>query len=204
MAKILNIHSSSPQLRLIRQVIDILNAGGVIVYPTDSGYALGCKLGNKKGIDTIRKIRVLDKHHHFTLMVESLSSIGEYARLDKPKFRLLKNILPGPYTFILRAVKDVPNRLLHPKKKTIGFRVSDNNIVRSLVTELAEPIMSVSLILDEVKFYDIDDIKEILFNKVDLIIDGGYCPIDPTTVINLADNNISILRKGAGDISFLS
>jgi tRNA threonylcarbamoyl adenosine modification protein (Sua5/YciO/YrdC/YwlC family) len=203
MAKLIAIHPQNPQPRLVAQVVDVLKSGGVIVYPTDSGYALGTSLGNKNGLEKIRQIRNLSKRHDFTLMMRDLSHIGEYAKLDNNAFRLLKKILPGAYTFILQGTKDVPKRLLHEKKKTIGVRISSHGVVQALLKELSEPLMSVSLILEGCEFYDIDDVRDAVDNKVDLIVDDGYCPPDPTTVINLSGDSIEIIRHGAGDTSLL-
>jgi tRNA threonylcarbamoyl adenosine modification protein (Sua5/YciO/YrdC/YwlC family) len=203
MAKLIAIHPQNPQPRLVAQVVDVLKSGGVIVYPTDSGYALGTSLGNKNGLEKIRQIRNLSKRHDFTLMMRDLSHIGEYAKLDNNAFRLLKKILPGAYTFILQGTKDVPKRLLHEKKKTIGVRISSHGVVQALLEELSEPLMSVSLILEGCEFYDIDDVRDAVDNKVDLIVDDGYCPPDPTTVINLSGDSIEIIRHGAGDTSLL-
>lgn len=203
MAKLVAIHPQNPQPRLVAQVVDVLKSGGVIVYPTDSGYALGTSLGNKNGLEKIRQIRNLSKRHDFTLMMRDLSHIGEYAKLDNNAFRLLKKILPGAYTFILQGTRDVPKRLLHEKKKTIGVRISSHGVVQALLEELDEPLMSVSLILEGCEFYDIDDVRDAVDNKVDLIIDDGYCPPDPTTVINLSGDGIEIIRHGAGDTSLL-
>ncbi|MDC9715187.1 MAG: L-threonylcarbamoyladenylate synthase [Gammaproteobacteria bacterium] len=199
MAQILAIHPKNPQQRLIKQVVDELNAGGVIAYPTDSGYALGTALGNKNGLERIRHIRSLSKRHDFTLMMRDLSHIGEYAKLDNNAFRLLKKILPGAYTFILQGTRDVPKRLLHPKKKTIGLRVSTHGVVQAILDALDAPLMSVSLILEGYDFYDINDVRKALENQVDMIIDDGYCPPEPTTVIDLSSGSIEIIRQGAGD-----
>jgi tRNA threonylcarbamoyl adenosine modification protein (Sua5/YciO/YrdC/YwlC family) len=203
MAKLIAIHPQNPQLRLISQVVDVLKSGGIIAYPTDSGYALGTMLGNKNGLDKIRQIRQLSKRHDFTLMMRDLSHIGEYAKLDNNAFRLLKKILPGAYTFILAGTRDVPKRLLHEKKKTIGVRVSSHGVVQALLEELGEPLMSVSLILEGFEFYDIDDVRGAIDHQVDLIIDDGYCPPEPTTVINLSGDDIEIIRHGAGDTSLI-
>lgn len=199
MAKLLEIHPKNPQHRLIKQVVEVLNSGGVIVYPTDSGYALGTALGNKNGLERIRCIRNLSKHHHFTLMMRNLAHIGEYAKLDNNTFRLLKKILPGAYTFILQGTRDVPNRLLHAKKKTIGLRVSNHGVVQALLDALNEPMMSVSLIIKDCEFFDIDDVRDVLEKQVDLIIDSGYCPLEPTTVIDLSLGGADVIRQGAGD-----
>lgn len=203
MAKLIKIHQQNPQQRLVKQVIDRLNSGAVIAYPTDSGYALGTALGNKNGLERIRKIRHLSKRHDFTLMMRDLSHISEYAKLDNNAFRLLKKILPGAYTFILEGARDVPKRLLHEKKKTIGLRISNHGVVQALLTQLDEPLMSVSLIIDGYEFYDIDDVRDAVESQVDVIIDDGYCPPEPTTVIDLSGGGIEIIRFGAGDTSFL-
>ncbi|SMN01028.1 Hypothetical YciO protein, TsaC/YrdC paralog [uncultured Candidatus Thioglobus sp.] len=203
MAKLIEIHPQNPQQRLVKQVVDTLNSKGVIVYPTDSGYALGTALGNKEGLERIRRIRNLSKRHDFTLMMRDLSHIGEYAKMDNNAFRLLKKILPGAYTFILEGTRDVPKRLLHTKKKTIGLRISEHGVVQAILEQLNEPLMSVSLILEGYEFYDIDDVCAVLENQVDVIVDGGYCPPEPTTVIDLSNGNIEIIRQGAGDTSML-
>ena len=203
MAKLFVIHPQDPQHRLVKQVVDELHKGSVIVYPTDSGYALGTALGNKNGLERIRQIRNLSKRHDFTLMMKDLAHIGEYAKLDNNAFRLLKKILPGAYTFILEGTRDVPKRLLHEKKKTIGLRISHHGVVQALLDELNEPMMSVSLILEGHEFYDIDDVRDAVESRVDVIIDDGYCPSKPTTVIDLSSGGIEIIRHGAGDTSLL-
>ena len=203
MAKLFEIHPLNPQLRLIKQVADELHKGAVIAYPTDSGYALGAALGNKNGLERIRQIRNLSKRHDFTLMMKDLAHIGEYAKLDNNAFRLLKKILPGAYTFILEGTRDVPKRLLHEKKKPIGLRISHHGVVQALLDELNEPMMSVSLILEGHEFYDIDDVRDAVESRVDVIIDDGYCPPEPTTVIDLSGGGIEIIRQGAGDTSLL-
>jgi len=203
MAKLFEIHPQDPQHRLVKQVVDELHKGSVIVYPTDSGYALGTALGNKTGLERIRQIRHLSKRHDFTLMMRDLAHIGEYAKLDNNAFRLLKKILPGSYTFILEGTRDVPKRLLHEKKKTIGLRISHHGVVQALLDELNEPMMSVSLILEGHEFYDIDDVRDAVESRVDVIIDDGYCPPEPTTVIDLSGDGVEIIRHGAGDTSLL-
>ena len=203
MAKLVEIHPQNPQQRLIDQVVRELNSGAVIVYPTDSGYALGTALGNKIGLERIRQIRSLSKRHDFTLMMRDLAHIGEYAKLDNNAFRLLKKILPGAYTFILEGTRDVPKRLLHEKKKTIGLRISHHGVVQALLTSLSKPMMSVSLILEGREFYDIDDVRDAVENQVDVIIDDGYCAPEPTTVIDLTSGSIEIIRQGAGDTSLI-
>ena len=203
MAKLFEIHPQDPQHRLVKQVVDELHKGAVIAYPTDSGYALGTALGNKNGLERIRQIRHLSKRHDFTLMMKDLAHIGEYAKLDNNAFRLLKKILPGAYTFILEGTRDVPKRLLHEKKKTIGLRISHHGVVQALLDELNEPMMSVSLILEGHEFYDIDDVRDAVESRVDVIIDDGYCPPEPTTVIDLSGDGVEIIRHGAGDTSLL-
>ena len=203
-AKLFEIHPQNPQHRLVKQVVDELHKGSVIVYPTDSGYALGTALGNKNGLERIRQIRHLSKRHDFTLMMKDLAHIGEYAKLDNNAFRLLKKILPGAYTFILEGTRDVPKRLLHEKKKTIGLRISHHGVVQALLDELNEPMMSVSLILEGHEFYDIDDVRDAVESRVDVIIDDGYCPPEPTTVIDLSGDEILILRKGAGSLDLIN
>ena len=203
MALILDIHQQNPQMRLINKVSEMIHKGGVIAYPTDSGYARGCALGNKNAMERIIKIRKLKRHHHFTLMLKDLSHVGEYAKLNNAGFRLLKKILPGAYTFILEGTKDIPNRLLNGNRKTIGVRVSSNLIVQSILADLAEPMMSVSLIMDGYEFYNGNDVKTVLSNSIDLIIDSGHCPPEPTSVIDISEDEIIILRRGAGSLEGL-
>ena len=198
MALVLNIHRVNPQKRLINKVTEIIQNGGVIAYPTDSGYALGCALGNKGAMERIVKIRQLKRHHHFTLMLKDLSHVGEFAKLNNSGFRLLKKILPGAYTFILEGAKDIPNRLLNGNRKTIGVRVSSNMIVQSILNDMEEPMMSVSLIIKGYEFYNVNDVKTVLSNSINLIIDSGHCPPEPTSVIDISKDEIIILREGAG------
>ncbi len=204
MSLVLNIHPENPQSRLIKQVIDVLDRGGIIAYPTDSGYALGCALGNKSAMERIIRIRQLKKHHHFTLMLKDLSHVGEYAKLNNSGFRLMKKILPGPYTFILEGVKDIPNRLLNGNRKTIGIRVSNNAIVQAILEDIVEPIMTVSLIIKGYEFYNCNDVKAVLNGSIDLVIDAGHCPPEPTTVIDISGDEVLILREGAGSLEFVS
>ena len=200
MALILEIHPLNPQMRLINKVIEVIEKGGVIAYPTDSGYALGCALGNKTAMERIVKIRKLKRHHHFTLMLKDLSHVGEYAKLNNSGFRLLKKILPGAYTFILEGAKDIPKRLLNGNRKTIGVRVSSNMIVQAILGGLEDPLMSVSLIMQGYEFYNGNDVKTVLSNSIDLIIDSGHCPPEPTSVIDISEDEILILREGAGSL----
>ena len=204
MSKVLSIHPENPQYRLIKEVVDLLENGGIIAYPTDSGYALGCALGNKNAMDQIINIRKLRKHHHFTLMMKDLSHIGEYAKLNNSGFRLLKKILPGAYTFILEGTKDIPNRLLNGKRKTIGIRVSSHPVVQSILENLMEPMMSVSLKIEGYEFYNSNDVKEVLHGSNALIIDSGHCPPEPTTIIDLSNDEVLVLRNGHGSLEFVT
>ncbi len=203
MSQFFQIHPDNPQSRLINQAVDILQGGGVIVYPTDSGYAIGCQLGNKKALETIRRIRKLDSNHNFTLVCRDLSELGTYARVDNTAYRLIKNHTPGPYTFILKATSEVPKRLMHPKRKTIGLRVPENNIALALLAGLNEPIMSVTMMLpgDDQPMTDPYDIRQTLEHELDLVIDGGYCGMEPTSVIDLVDDMPVVIREGQGDVS---
>lgn len=203
LAQFFSIHPENPQHRLIAQAVEIIRKGGLIAYPTDSAYALGCHIGDKFALDRIRALRQLDKHHNFTLMCRDLSELANYARVDNSAFRLIKNHTPGPYTFILNATSEVPRRLQHPKRKTLGLRVPNNNIALALLEELGEPIMSSSLILpgDTDPLTDPYDIRETLEHQLELVIDGGYCGMEPTSVIDLSGDEPEIIRKGCGDIS---
>jgi len=203
MSQFFYVHPDNPQGRLMKQAADIIKQGGVIVYPTDSGYALGCHLGDKKALERICRIRDIDKEHNFTLVCQDLSQISEYTRVDNTAYRLLKNNTPGAYTFIFKGSKEVPKRLLNPKKKTIGIRVPDNTISQALLTELAEPIMSTSLIMpgQEMAEYDPEQIRDLLEHQVDLIVNGGYLGEHPTTVIDFSNDSIEIIRVGEGDPS---
>lgn len=203
MSQFFQIHPDNPQLRLIRQAADIIRNGGVIVYPTDCGYSLGCHIGDKSALDRIRQIRRLDDKHNFTLVCKDLSEISTYARFDNRLYRLLKHHTPGPYTFIFSATSEVPRRLLHPKRKTIGIRIPENNIVQALLDELGEPIMSSSLILpnESMPMMDPYDIRDTLQHQLDLVIDGGYCGMEPTTVIKMDVDDMVVQRQGAGDAS---
>ncbi len=201
MSQFYQIHPDNPQARLIRHAADIIRQGGVVVYPTDSAYALGCQIGDKNALDRIRRIRKLDDRHNFTLVCRDLSEIATYAKVDNTAYRLLRHATPGPYTFILKATSEVPRRLMHAKRKTVGLRVPDNRIAAALLEDLGEPLMSVSLIMpgDELPLMDPYDIREILEHEVDLVIDGGYCGLEPSTVIDLVDDTPLVLRAGKGD-----
>lgn len=201
MSQFFQIHPDNPQARLIRQAADIVRAGGVVVYPTDSAYALGCQIGDKNALDRIRAIRKLDASHNFTLVCRDLSELASYARVDNSAYRLLKHHTPGAFTFILEATSEVPRRLKHPKRKTIGLRVPDNRISLALLEDLDEPLMSVTLIMpgDEYPLIDPYEIRETLEHEVDLVIDGGYCGMEPTTVLDLSQATPGLLRQGKGD-----
>ena len=204
MTKLIEIHNETPQPRLISQVVAKIRQGALVAYPTDSGYALGCHIGDKNALDRIRRIRNLDKSHNFTLVCRDLSELATYARVDNAAFRLIKNNTPGPYTFILRATGEVPNRLKHPKKKTIGIRVPETPITQALLDDLGEPLMSSSLILpqqEEGQILEPYEIHELLNGRVDVVIDGGYCGHEPTTVIDLTSGYPEVVREGAGDSS---
>lgn len=203
MSQFFQIHPDNPQPRLIKQAVDIIRRGGVLAYPTDSAYALGCQLGDKAALERIRRIRKLDDNHNFTLVCRDLSELGTYARVDNTAFRLIRNCTPGPYTFILKATDEVPRRLLHPKRRTIGLRVPDNHIAQALLEALGEPLMSVTLILpgDELPLTEPFEIRERLEHEVDLVIDGGASGAEPTTVIDLADDVPVVIRQGRGDSS---
>ena len=203
MSQFFTIHPDNPQSRLITQAVEIINGGGVIVYPTDCAYALGCHIGDKNALDRIRRIRKLDAKHNFTLVCSDLSEIATYAKVSNSVYRLLRHTTPGPYTFILPATSEVPRRLMHPKRKTVGLRVPDNAIAAALLADLGEPLMSVTLIMpgDDLPLMDPYDIRETLEHEVDLVIDGGYCGLEPTTVVDLADETPLVMRVGKGDVA---
>jgi len=195
------IHPDNPQARLIKQAVEIIRKGGVVVYPTDSAYALGCQIGDKSAIERVRRLRQLDKQHNFTLLCCDLSQMGLFAKIDTARFRLLKAHVPGPYTFILNATREVPRLLMHEKRRTIGLRVPSNPIVRALLEELGEPLMSVSLILpgDDEPMTDPHEIRQRLEKQVELIIDGGYGDLKASTVIDLSGEEPELIREGCGD-----
>ena len=203
MATILAIHPESPQARLIAQAVDVIERNGVIVYPTDSGYALGCRLGDRDAMERILQIRQIELSHHLTLVCHDLSELGQYARVDNQQYRLLKQLTPGAYTFILPATKEVPRRTLHPKRATIGLRVPDHPVAQALLKALGEPILSCTLILpdDDVPLSNADDIMDKIGKQVDLIIDSGYCEPESTTVLDLTEEEIVVVREGKGDLS---
>ena len=203
MSQFFYIHPDNPQARLIKQSVELIKQGEVIVYPTDSGYSIGCQMDNKNALEQLCKIRELDKTHNFTLMCRDVSELSDYARVDNVAFRLLKNNTPGPYTFVFKATKEVPKRLQNPKRKTIGIRVPNNAIALALLEELGEPLMSTTLIMpgEGVAESDPEIIRDKLERRVGLIIHGGYLSEQPTTVIDLSENEMQILRQGSGDIS---
>lgn len=195
------IHPDNPQARLIRQAVEVVQRGGVIVYPTDSSYALGCHLGDKDAMERIRRLRKLDDKHNFTLVCRDLAEVAQYARVGNADYRLLRANTPGPYTFILPATREVPRRLQHPRRKTIGLRVPDHRIAQALLTELGEPLMSSTLIFsgEEQPVADVSEVRDRLEHQVDLIIEGGNCGFEPTTVVALEDGLTTVLRAGKGD-----
>jgi tRNA threonylcarbamoyl adenosine modification protein (Sua5/YciO/YrdC/YwlC family) len=201
MAQYFNIHPDDPQQRLIRQAAEIFRNGGVVAYPTDSSYALGCMLGNKEAQERIRQIRGVDEDHHFTLVCRNLAEIAVYARVDNSQFRLLKANTPGSYTFILQASREVPRRLQHPKRSTIGLRVPDHAVTLALLEELNEPLLSMTLLLpdDDAPLSEAWEIRDRLERQVDLVIDAGACDVQPTTVIDLTGETPELVRLGKGD-----
>ena len=203
MSQFFRIYPDNPELRLIRRAIKIIRGGGVMAYPTNSGYALGCQIGNKAAIERIWKIRNLDTKHHFTLVCRDLSQVGAYASFDTPVYRLVRANTPGPYTFILRGTREVPRRLMHPKRKTIGLRVPENPVAQALLAELCEPMLTTTLILpdDRLPMTDPEEIRARLEKQVDLIIDGGHAGSEPTTMVDLTGDVPRVLREGKGDAS---
>ena len=201
MSDFLQVHPSDPEDRNVKQIANVLLAGGVIVYPTDSTYALGCHIGEKGALDRIRRIRQLGDKHNFTLVCKDLSSLASYAQVHNSAYRILKAYTPGPYTFILKATPEVPRRLLHPKKKTIGLRVPDNAIAQAILEKMGEPIMSTSLILpdEDERLVDSYDMRLKIGKLVDLIVDGGVCGVEATTMVDLVDGIPKVIREGKGD-----
>ncbi|GEA11559.1 L-threonylcarbamoyladenylate synthase [Alteromonas sp. KUL49] len=203
MSQFFYVHPDNPQQRLLNQACDMIRQGAVVVYPTDSGYAIGCQMEDKKALDRLCQVRKIDKDHNFTLMCRDMSELSIYAKVDNTAFRQIKNNTPGAYTFVLKATREVPKRLQNPKRKTIGLRVPDNKIALMLLETLGEPLMSTSLILpdSDVAESDPDIIRDNLEKQVDLIIHGGYLGEQPTTVIDLSEGDVTIIRQGAGDVS---
>jgi tRNA threonylcarbamoyl adenosine modification protein (Sua5/YciO/YrdC/YwlC family) len=199
----LQLHPVSPQRRFIRQAVECLRAGGVIVYPTDSCYALGCHIGDKSALERIRSIRETDRHHHFTLVCRDLADVGKYAVVENWQYRLLRSHTPGPYTFLLKASRETPRRLKHERRGTIGLRVPDHPVSQMLLTELGEPVMSSTLLLpgEELPRTDAKEIYELLEQKVDMVLDGGNCGLVPTSVIDLSGGQAEVVREGRGDVA---
>jgi tRNA threonylcarbamoyl adenosine modification protein (Sua5/YciO/YrdC/YwlC family) len=202
-SRFIEIHPTHPQPRLIRQAVALIREGGLVVYPTDSSYALGCHIGDKAAMERIARIRQTDKHHHFTLVCRDLSEIARYARVNNQQYRTLKAFTPGPYTFILRATRETPKRLQNPRRRTIGIRVPDHPVPLALLAELNEPIMSSTLILpgETLPMTDAREIQERLYHEVDAVIDGGNCGLEPTSVIDLEGPVPVVLRRGKGDVT---
>ncbi|MFD9894017.1 L-threonylcarbamoyladenylate synthase [Amycolatopsis sp. NPDC058986] len=203
MAKYFDIHPENPQRRALGQVVDILRADGLIAYPTDSCFALGCQLGNRDGIDRIRAIRKLDHRHHFTLVCQDFAQLGQFVHVDNTVFRAVKAATPGRYTFILPATKEVPRRLMHEKKKTVGVRIPDHGVTQALLAELGEPLLSSTLLLPEAgePLTQGWEIKELLDHVLDAVLDSGDCGVEPTTVIDFSSGEAEVVRHGAGDAS---
>lgn len=206
MSQFFQIHPDNPQVRLVRGAVEILRDGGLIIYPTDSSYALGCCMGNKEAQERIRTIRRVDDRHDFTLVCRDLTDISTYAKVDNVAYRLLKGLTPGPYTFLLLATREVPRRLQNPKRKTIGLRVPDNVITQALLAELGEPLMSSTLQLpgEEMPLTDPHEMRDLLGHAVDLIIDGGHCGFDASTVVDLTGPVPEVVRVGKGDIALFA
>lgn len=200
MSQFFEIHPTHPQSRLIHQAVEIIRDGGLVVYPTDSSYAIGCHIGDKDAMERIRRIRQVDNKHFFTLVCSDLSEIATYAKVGNSDYRLLKSLTPGPYTFLLKATHEVPRRLMHSKRREIGIRVVDNPIVHDMLQEFGQPIMSSTLILPDSDMPETDahDIREKLEHQVDLVIDGGHCGFEPTTVINMVESSPKVTRQGKG------
>ncbi len=203
MSQFFQIHPENPQLRLIKQAVQIIQSGGIVALPTDSCYALVCQLDDKQAVERLRRIRAVDDKHHLTLLCRDLSEISQYAMVDNRQYRLLKTATPGPYTFILEATKEVPRRLSHPSRKTIGLRVPENRIAHALLEELAQPLLGTTLILPDERepLTDPENIRERLEKLIDLVIDGGACSLEPTTVIDLTEEQPILLRQGRGNVA---
>jgi tRNA threonylcarbamoyl adenosine modification protein (Sua5/YciO/YrdC/YwlC family) len=201
-SRFLEIHPKDPQPRLIKQTVDIIRAGGVVVYPTDSCYAFGCHIGDKAAVERISRLRETDRHHHFTLVCRDLSEISKYARVNNQQYRTLKAFTPGPYTFILAATRETPKRLQNEKRRTIGIRIPEHPVPQLILDELGEPMMSSTLLMpgDEFPMTDAREIQERLLNMVDAVIDGGNCGLEPTSVIDLEGPVPVVTRRGKGDV----
>jgi tRNA threonylcarbamoyl adenosine modification protein (Sua5/YciO/YrdC/YwlC family) len=197
------IHPVNPQLRLLNRAADIIREGGIVVYPTDSSYAFGWHLGDKSALERVRRLRGIERDHDFTLACRDLSDISTYARVENSAYRLLKSLTPGPYTFVLKATHELPKRLQDPKKRSIGIRVPDNEIAQTLIGALGEPLMSSTLLLpgDSFPLTDPEEIRDRLARQVDVVIDGGHCGVEPTSVLDLSGDEIVVVRRGKGDVS---
>ena len=202
MSQFLAVHPEHPQPRLVKRAAEILAAGGVVAYPTDSTYALGCRVGDKAAVERICRIRRLDRDHLFTLVCHDLSHLATYARVDNTSFRFIRHHIPGPYTFVLRATREAPRRLVHPRRRTIGLRVPESAIVRALIETHDGPLISTTLLLagDEAPLTNADSIRERLERDVDAIIDGGHCGVVPTTVVDLTEGDVNVVREGLGNL----
>lgn len=205
MAQLFEVHPEHPQPRLLKQAAAFLHQGGVVAVPTDSSYALVCHLDDKSAVDQLRRIRGVDERHHLTLLCRDLSELASYARVDNQQYRLLKLATPGPYTFILEATKEVPRRVSHPSRRTIGLRVPDHRVTQLLLAEMGQPLLATTLILpDEVEpLNDAQLIREALQKRIQAVVDAGACPMAPTTVIDLSQGGAQVLRQGRGELSRL-
>lgn len=205
MSQFFSIHPDNPQQRLLDRAADLIRGGAVIAFPTDSCYALGCQLGNKDAVDRIRAIRGIDDRHHLTLMCRDLSEIAQFARVDNGQYRLLKHTTPGAYTFILEATKELPRRILHPKRKTIGLRVPEHPVCQALLATLEEPLLTCTLSLpgEDSPLHEAEQIQEMLAGQLDLVLDGGACGVEPTTVVDLTGATPQLLRTGRGNLAAL-
>ncbi|HZX29180.1 MAG TPA: L-threonylcarbamoyladenylate synthase [Telluria sp.] len=199
MSQFFQIHPDNPQSRLVKQAAQIIHGGGIVALPTDSCYALVCHLDDKAAVEKLRRLRGIDEKHHLTLLCRDLSEIAEYARVDNRQYRVLKAATPGPYTVILEATRSVPRRLSHPSRKTIGLRVPENKVAHALLEELGQPLLGTTLILDDELLNDPEEIRERLAKQIDLIIDGGSCSMEPTTVVDLTGAEPVLVRQGRGD-----
>ncbi len=203
MSQYFKIHPVNPQLRLLSRAAEIIREGGIVVYPTDSSYALGWHLGDKGALERVRRLRGIERDHDFTLACRDLSDISIYARVENSAYRLLKSLTPGPYTFILKATHELPKRLQDPKKRSIGIRVPDNEIAQMLIGALGEPLMSSTLLLpgDSLPMTEPEEIRDRLARQIDLVIDGGHCGVEPTSVLDLSGDEVVVVRRGKGDVS---
>jgi len=205
MAQLFEVHPEHPQARLLKQAVDILSQGGIVALPTDSSYALVCQLDDKAAVDALRKIRGVDDRHHLTLLCRDLSELAAYARVDNQQYRLLKLGTPGPYTFILEATKEVPRRVSHPSRRTIGLRVPDHRVAQALLELMGQPLLATTLILPEQDepLNDAHEIRDVLQKRIQAVVDAGACPMEPTTVIDLTSGEAEVVRQGRGDVGVL-